>query len=134
MKDRAVLPQYNNAVPTVSSSSAATSGAPAMMNTNQNSQGNVPNAHCDSVLLDIETGPVTASAAPEPKRWFRSESFTSKTAVFSQLGSAVSSLSNRCRGALLGSSLVTYIHRLPALDKPFDLTEIHPGDPKEGIL
>ncbi|KAL2631223.1 hypothetical protein R1flu_015909 [Riccia fluitans] len=98
--------------------------------------GNVPAAASqDAVMLDIETGSdaVSSSSSPAGRTWFRSYSFTSKTAIFSQLGSAVSSLSSRSREALLGSSLVKYIHRVPALDKPFDLEEIRPGEPKEGV-
>lgn len=100
-----------------------------------NQRMNAPAApSCDAVMLDIETGSEMASTPPSGRTWLRSNSLTSKAAVFSQLGSAVSFLSTRCRGALLGSSILTYIYPVPALDKPFDLTEIRPGDPKEGIL
>ncbi|KAL3689119.1 hypothetical protein R1sor_015428 [Riccia sorocarpa] len=134
-----ILPSYSSGTatllgsPQVGSLRAVDVGGTGAATMPDNAPG--AGASRDAVMLDIETASdeVNSSSSPTPpagRRWFRSHSFTSTTAVFSQLGSAVSSIGSRTRGALLGtgSSLVKYIHRVPVLDQSFDLEEIRPGD------
>ncbi|CAM6095454.1 unnamed protein product [Calypogeia fissa] len=140
MRDRygsLVLPRYNTAAAsggagTMSPSSTSPSTTPST--SPSGSQRAVPLERGDSILLDIEGGEEMGDAATLSKRqgtWWQPSMIASpfRTAVVSNLGSAVSTGWSRARSAVVGSSLTSYIRRVPALEKPFDLSRDMPGGP-----
>lgn len=130
MRDRLVLPRYNSG----GSGAVTTSPSPSPSTSPNGSQrGGLERG--DSILLDIEEGTEVENATLSKRsQWtlWRPDVIASpfRTAVVSNLGSAVSSGWSRARGAMLGSSLTSYIRHVPALEKPFDLKEV-PSGPNE---
>lgn len=127
MRDRLVLPQYNSGTTGVVATSPNTS---ATTSPNGSERGGALERG-DSILLDIEGGDMADTTLNKRSKWtfWQPDVITSpfRTAVVSNLGSAVSSGWSKARGAILGSSLASYMSRIPPLEKPFDLKEVPSG-------
>lgn len=128
-----VLPRYNSASPGPGTTSPSTSPSTSAITTPNGSQREVALERGDSILLDIdiEDGAEMGDATLGKRQgtWWQPSMIASpfRTAVVSNLGSAVSSGWSRARNAVVGSSLTAYIRRVPALEKPFDLRDMPSG-------